>query len=184
MREDFRLRMKIGRHAAQPQAEADLFHLGKIAYAAVDDHAFAAARLERRQHHFAEDAAGQAAARVNDNDIARLASDDGFAMQFALGRGGVFIAPMHVFALGHELQRDGLAGDAGARAKGRQADHVRVADALLRQRPGDRSRADFAQAIYQALVNAFECWDFDHIEFVVRLCRRIGQIISPAARSA
>ena len=125
--------------------------------------AFATARFEGRQHHLAEYAAGHAAARIDNDDVAGLASYDRFPMQFPFRRGGVFIAPMHIFALGHELQGDSLAGDGLARVEGCQADEMRVADAFLRQCAGDGRRADFAEAVQQLLLDAIEFWNLLHM---------------------
>ena len=109
--------------------------MGKVADAAVDDRADAAAPHEEGKHHLAEDAAVHVAARIDDDDVAGLGVVQGVAVEVFF-RVGVFIDRVLVFALGHKLQGQGRADDVLARSAGDRALDVGVADAQASQFAG------------------------------------------------
>ena len=69
-----------------------------------------AAAREVGQHHLAEDAAAQVAARVHDHDVAGLGVVEHVAVELPL-RVGVLVVAVQVLALGHELERQRRADD-------------------------------------------------------------------------
>ena len=89
--EDVGLGVEVGGGAAQPKPDVEVFeHLGKVADAAVDDCAAAAAPHEEGEHHLAEDAAVHVAARIDDDDVAGLGVVQGVAVELFFWV-GVFI---------------------------------------------------------------------------------------------
>ena len=106
----------------------------------------AAAALEVGQHHVAEDAAAQVAARIDHDDVARLRVVEDVAVQLHL-RVGVLVDLVMVLALRHELQGQRGADRHLARRPVGDPAQVRIADAEAAQLAGGGGAADLAQAL-------------------------------------